>query len=116
MKFPLLSFQKSIRQFSKIGIDHCHEQNNDILKDDSGMIGLTNNPDELLKFMLSTAEEVRLINDIEQSMATSKFRNTQTSSKHWEHTDAFQKRFAKQVSDVSNLVDKKENFFMDRNV
>lgn len=110
----LLILQKTIRNFSRIGIDHCHEQNNEILKDDSGIIGLTNNPDNpevLLKFMLSTSEEMRVINEIEQSMATVKSRNNETNTKHWEHTDAFQKRFAKQVTDVSKVVDQKGNFF-----
>ena len=32
-------------RFSSIGIDHAHEQNNKLAKDDGGAIGLTENDD-----------------------------------------------------------------------
>ena len=39
---------KSDRKFSLIAIDHGHEQNNAIVKEEGGLIGLTQVPDALL--------------------------------------------------------------------
>ena len=44
--------QKSRRPFSKIGLDHAHEQNNALIKGEGGAVGLTDNPSALRRWMI----------------------------------------------------------------
>lgn len=59
--------KKSVRAFSKIPLDHAHEQNNKSVKGDGGAIGLTENSAELLRWMVSGPELSRKINEFEIS-------------------------------------------------
>ena len=45
--------QKTNHSFSKIALDHAHEQNNAIVKDDGGAVGLTESPAALQRWMVS---------------------------------------------------------------
>lgn len=57
--------KKSPRDFSKIPLDHAHEQNNKCVKGDGGAIGLTENSSELLRWMISGPEISRMVNEFE---------------------------------------------------
>ena len=64
--------QKTEHSFSNMAIDQAHEQNNCIVKDDGGAVGLTESPAALRRWMVSGPEMARLINDFEASVHHSK--------------------------------------------
>ena len=57
--------RKSQRPFSCIALDQAHEQNNELIKGDGGMVGLTQNPSGLRRWMLAGAETCRILQDFE---------------------------------------------------
>ena len=56
---------KTSNKFSATAINHCHEQNNGIVKDSGGAIGLTNNPKSLKRLMVAGPEVSRMITKFE---------------------------------------------------
>ena len=55
--------------FSNMAIDQAHEQNNAVVKDDGGaVVGLTECPAALQRWMVSGPEMARVINDFERSV------------------------------------------------
>ena len=59
-------FQKTNNMFSSIPIDQAHEQNNKIIKDIGGVIGLTEKPNAFRKWMVSGPEQARLLSEFER--------------------------------------------------
>ena len=59
-------FQKTNNRFSSIPIDQAHEQNYKIIKDIGGVIGLTEKPNALKKWMVSGPEQARLLSEFER--------------------------------------------------
>ena len=49
-------------------IDHAHEQNNKTVKGDGGVIRLTENSTQLLKWMISSPEVARLMNEFQDDI------------------------------------------------
>lgn len=86
---------KSMRKFSLIAIDHGHEQNNGVMKEEGGIIGLTQDVDALLRWAVAGPELVRVISEFEFSMIGKTEDNTNTN--HHEQTETTQIQFAKQV-------------------
>ncbi len=60
--------QKTNHSFSKIAIDQAHEQNNAVIKDDGGAVGLTESPAAFQRWMVSGPEMARLVKEFESSM------------------------------------------------
>ena len=58
------------RAFSFIVIIQAHEQNNDVVKDDRGADGLTQNCETLRRLAVSGSEMARLIAEFDKSMDT----------------------------------------------
>ena len=52
---------KTSNQFATMAIDQCHEQNNAIIKESGGAIGLTNNPGALRRWMVAVPEVARMV-------------------------------------------------------
>ena len=52
---------KSVRSFSAMPIDQCHEQVNKDVKSSSGAVGLCDNPKALRQWMLAGPERSRLL-------------------------------------------------------
>ena len=96
------SFQKIVRQFSKIA--QVHEQNNEAMKGTSGATHLLNRQDksELERWKLCGHEISCIVTEFESSM---NLRATWASiKKHHEDTAAFQKHFSTDVMNVlSNI-------------
>ena len=86
---------KSQRKFSLIAIDHGHEQNNGVMKDEGGIIGLTHEADALLRWAVAGPELVRVISEFEASIVGKKECISQKN--HHEQTNATQRLFAKQL-------------------
>ena len=57
---------KTTNRFSAIPIDQAHEQNNEVVKDSGGAVGLTENPSAFKKWMVSGPEQARLLKEFEQ--------------------------------------------------
>ena len=98
--------KKSLRAFSKIPLDHAHEQNNKCVKGDGGAIGLTENTSE--------PEKSRMISEFEfsQEFVGVTSRNT-ASLKHHEQSNATQSRFMKDVKSLTEAFDNMSNPFID---
>ena len=60
------------RNFSSIPIDHADEQNNRCVKGDGGAVGLTKNTSELLRWMVSSPEIVRVIIELQTTQKLTK--------------------------------------------
>ena len=50
-----------------MGIDQCHEQQNELVKGDGGAIGLTEDEDRLRKWMVCGAEVAKIVMEFEKS-------------------------------------------------
>ncbi|KAK3922266.1 Phosphoglycerate kinase [Frankliniella fusca] len=99
----------SERIFSGLALDQCHEQQNARLKGDGGMIGLTENPAALRKWMLATPELVRMNTEFEENLD-----RTQTADhKHHRSTKAAREAFLKHVSSMESAMKEKGNPFLD---
>ena len=59
---------KTERKFSGLALDHAHEQNNDIVKNNGGAVGLTGNPGALRRWAVAGPEMARLCNNFEDSV------------------------------------------------
>ena len=60
--------KKTQQNFSCLAMDHAHEQNNKTVKGDGGVIGLTENSAQLLKWILSGPEMARLIKEFKDNI------------------------------------------------
>jgi len=66
---------KTSNKFSAIAFDHCHEKNKDIVKNSGGVIGLTNNPMGLKRWMVAGFEVSRILTECECHSTSHKDRN-----------------------------------------
>ena len=82
--------------FSNIALDQGHEQNNAVMKGDGGFIGLTQDPDALLKWAVTGPEIVRVISEFEASCNKKDFKKL-TRTCHHDQNKAKQERFISQV-------------------
>ena len=87
--------QKSQKSFSSIALDQVHEQLIGELKNDGGIVGLTENPAELRRHLVVCPELSRLIQEFEQPTLSN-------DTRHHEQYSQFQITFR---ADVKELVD-----------
>ncbi len=97
--------KKTTRQFSAIPIDQAHEQNNALVKDDGGAVGLTENPAAVYRWMVSGPEMARLIQEFEISTDKKKT----TDLRHHKDTEYMQMVFKHDVCSLVNTTDHFEN-------
>ena len=57
--------RKKRKLFSSIPIDQAHEQNNALIKEDGGAVGLTDNPSALRSWMVARPEIATFIESFE---------------------------------------------------
>ena len=91
--------QKTTNTFSSIRLDQAHEQNNELIKGDGGIIGITENPGALLRCMVAGPELARMVKDFETTVEEDN--TTQTCTPDHEQSRAFQARF---ISHIQSLV------------
>ena len=72
--------KKTSHEFSNLAIDQAHDQNNAVVKDDGGAVGLTECPTALQRWMVSGPEMARVINDFEISVDCAHLTCATTSS------------------------------------
>ena len=87
--------KKTVRNFSAMAIDQCHEQSNATVEGDGGIIGLTQDEHALRRWMVSGPEVARVIEEFEDlQMAHS------ATLKHHQQTLGVQTAFKKEVSSL----------------
>ena len=91
------TFQKSDREFSLMGLDQVHEQNNAVMKGIGGATPSLNKVDEssLARWGLCIHELASIINEYESDDTDKNFKIE--ALHHHEDTAAFQKRFTRDV-------------------
>ena len=96
------SFQKSNREFSRMGLDQIHEQNNKVIKGAGGASDLLNKEDDsaLLRWEVCSPELARVILEFEDCLDRNDI-PADSNTKHHKDNESFNKRF---FSDVSRLV------------
>ena len=99
--------QKSQHLFSKIALDHNHEQENEMIKGDVGAVGLTESPAALRRWMVAGPEIARAGNEFESAYEVRKPANTC----HHEQVSSVQKAFAKDVQNLIEVIDEMGNPF-----
>ena len=96
--------------FSNLAIDQAHEQNNAVVKDDGGAVGLTECPAALQRWMVSDPEMARVINDFERpvdcALCTS-------DTRHHEQRPGVQKIFLHVVTSQKATIDEYSNQFLE---
>ena len=92
------SFQKTNREFSRIGLDQVHEQNNKVIKGAGGASNLLNkeNDSALLRWEVCNPELARMILEFEDCLDRNDI-PAESSSKHHEDNVSFNKRFSSDV-------------------
>ena len=88
---------KSLRAFSSITLDHAHEQANASVKGDGGAVGLTENPNALLRWMVAGPERAGVTQEFEDSVPSV----TKEERRHHEQVPGVRLLFKK---DVASLV------------
>lgn len=106
---------KTHHAFSSIAIDQAHEQNNKIVKGDGGAVGLTENANQLLRWMVSGPEMARIINDFESCQEMVKHSQSQGPDvRHHEQRKGVQSTFRKQVKAMCSTMEEMGNPFIER--
>jgi len=101
---------KTKRMFSGLAIDQAHEQNNAMIKSDSGAIGLTEDPVALRRWMVAGPEVSRLLTSYEEASCK---KDARTENRHHEQTFADQKSFFENMTRLTAVFTEMGNPFME---
>ena len=99
--------QKSQHLFSKIALNHNHEQENEMIKGDGGAVGLTESHAALRRWMVAGPEIARAVNEFESAY---ELRKPAIACQH-EQVSSVQKAFAKDVQNLIEVIDEVGNHF-----
>ena len=96
--------QKMTNTFSCIPLDQAHEQNNELIKGDGGVIGITETSGALLRWMVAGPELARVVKEFESTL---KEDNTdQTCTAYHEQSRACQADFISHVQSLVSTIEK----------
>ena len=101
--------QKTANAFSSIPLDQAHEQNNELIKGEGGVIGITENPNAVLRWMLAGPELARMVAEFER-VEEERIPN-QTRNPHHEQSRASQVRFTCHVQSLVSTIEELGNPF-----
>ena len=99
--------QKSKHLFSKISLDHNHEQENEMIKGDGGAVGLTESPAALRRWMVAGPETARAVREFERTYDAGRPDDT----RHHEQVPSVQKAFARDVKSLIGVIEEMGNPF-----
>ena len=102
--------RKTQHVFSAIALDHAHEQSNDDLKDDGGVVGLTENPEALSKQVAAAPEIIRMLHEFESDVKTNK---VSENTRHHDQIPSVQIKFQKHVQLLQDTIKEWGNPFME---
>ena len=99
------SFQKSHRDFSKMGLDQIHEQNNKLIKGSGGASDLLNKADDsaLIRWETCSPEIARVILEFEDCLDRNDIL-AECNTKHHEDNQPFHKRFSSDVHRLTKAI------------
>ena len=100
---------KTERIFYGIAMDQAHEQNNALIKADSGAIGLTERESALRRWMVAGSEVCRLAEQYEKFSR----KRVKIHSKHHEDAPFAQKAFRKDVRNLILVLEEMGNHFLE---
>ena len=98
--------QKSTHVFSTMAMDQAHEQMNDLIKGDGGVIGITDNPSALIKWITAGPEISRIVDEFENSPQTK-------GTHHHDQEPSIQAQFASHVKAMVAVFEESGNPFND---
>jgi hypothetical protein len=104
---------KSSRHFPCMAIDQAHEQNNAIVKGEGGAVGLMENQNALRRWMVSSPELARLVNEFEVDMNGEANHQIPVTAHH-EVYKSFQTSFLKDVKALVTTMEELGNPFFGR--
>ena len=99
---------KTKRVFSAIPIDQAHEQNNACIKGDGGVVGLTDNPSALRRWMVAGPEVARVIEEFHEEHHRC---GIKVDTRHHDQTPSVQTSFAEDVRSLVNAFEELGNPF-----
>ena len=91
-----------------MALDQGHEQNNAIIKGDGGVIGLTEDPSALRRWMVAGPETSRMVANFEKALEID---DDKANNLHHEQTPAAQKIFLEKVQRLTTVIDELGNPF-----
>ena len=94
--------------FFSIPFDQAHEQENKIVKSSGGVVGITNNPAALRRWMLSGPELARCVNEFQDEYFNEDGEHQNT---HHEQAHSIQATFQKQVINLAETITRMGNPF-----
>ncbi len=103
---------KTRNKFSAIVLDHCHKQNNAIVKQSRGAIGLTTNSSALRRWMVAGPEVARMVTELEKCVM-----GTQASvgdHSHHEQCASVQTAFISEVASLTAVLEEMGNPFLEK--
>ncbi|KAK3889182.1 hypothetical protein Pcinc_006754 [Petrolisthes cinctipes] len=104
---------KTTNKFSAMPFDQAHEQENKIVKSSGGIVGLTENPVALRRWVLSGPEISRLLKQFEEEYHPDDDPESLEEFHHHEQDPATQKTFQRQVTNLSETIRRICNPFLD---
>ena len=93
--------QKSQHLFSKLSLEHNHEQENEMIKGDGGAVGLTESLAALRRWMIAGPEIARAVREFESAYDVRKPDDT----RHHEQVPSVQKAFAKDIEALISVIE-----------
>ena len=91
--------QRSVHSFSCMVLHQSHEQLNKCIKGDGGVLGLTEDPAALQRWMLAGPEISWVVDEFEESVD-----DNNMATKHHEQTANHQTAFAKDVNSLITVL------------
>ena len=104
--------QKTRRKFSFLAHDQVHEQLNEIVKGDGGIIGITENEAALTRWTVSGSETARLLMEYVENHSLKR----KATDNHHEQIPSVQKTFItpiNMVKNVTDIIEELDNSFTD---
>ena len=102
--------QKTTHSFSRIATDQAHEHNNAIVKGDGGVVGLTESPAVLHRWMVSGPVMAHLINEFGASVNHSQ---SEVYIRHHEQRPGIKKAFVQDVKLMKASINEYGNPFLE---
>ena len=98
--------QRSVHTFSCMALHQSHEQSNKCIKGDGGVVGLTEDPAALRRWILARPEISRVVAEFEESMS-----DDNIVTRHHEQNIHYQTAFAKDVNSLITVFNELGNPF-----
>ena len=100
---------KTCNKFSAIPFDQAHENENKYVKGDGGIIGITEKPETMRKWLVAGPELSRLLNTFEDKYSAVKDKSTS----HHSQSIGQEKKFLKKVQNLVETINEMGNPFKD---